>query len=256
MILDNILAQVRLRIVEQKRKYPLAWLKSKKIPAQDPDLFKSALARPGIQVIAEIKRASPSAGVIVERFAPVLIAREYASADVAAISVLTEEDFFQGSLKILQQVRQQVSTPLLRKDFIIDPYQIYQSKFYGANCILLIASILSVPELETFGKLAADLGLNTLVEIHNEFELETALTAGADIIGINNRDLKTFQVDLNTTFKLREKIPPDKIVVSESGIKNREQVKALEKVGIDAVLIGETLMRSENKKDCIRSLMG
>ncbi len=256
MILDKIIAQVRVRIEEQKIKHPLEWFEYNDIPEQNLNLFKLALTRPGIQVVAEIKRASPSKGVIAEEFEPVSIAKEYVSADVAAISVLTEEDFFQGSLEILQQVRQNVSTPLLRKDFIIDPYQIYQSKFQGANCILLITSILSTLELETFRKLADDLGMDILVEIHNETELEKALTVGADIIGINNRDLTTFQVDLNTTFKLREKIPPEKIVVSESGIKNREQVIALEKIGIDAILVGEILMRSKNKRNCLRSLFG
>ncbi|UCE04816.1 MAG: indole-3-glycerol phosphate synthase TrpC [bacterium] len=257
MILNTIIESVRNRIAEQKANCPLEWIKQQMFfQYDDRNLFKKAIRRPGIQIIAEIKRASPSAGIICSKFNPVAIAMEYASANVAAISVLTEEKFFQGSLNNLQVVRQNVSTPILRKDFIIDSYQLYQSKLFGVNCVLLITSILSERELTTFLRLAKELKMNTLVEIHDEFELDKALKVDAEIIGINNRDLKTFTVDLNTSFRLREKIPADKIVISESGIKNRMQVIELEEAGIDAILIGETLMRSNDIKKEIRNLLG
>jgi indole-3-glycerol phosphate synthase len=254
-MLIKIITKIKQRIKEQKRIYPLEWFQERIVLPGNSDVFKQALNRPGIQIIAEIKKASPSAGIIARDFDAVAIAREYASADVAAISVLTESDFFQGSLDILKNVRQHVATPMLRKDFIIDPYQIYQSKYYGADGILLIAAIFSQSELVDFLQLAKSLGMNALIEIHDEFELEKALTTEAEIIGINNRDLKTFKVDVNTSLWLRQKIPADKIVVSESGIKNHSQVLALENAGVDAILIGETLMRADHKKECIQMLL-
>lgn len=255
-MLKKIITKVKQRIAKQKKIYPLEWYQERIGLEENSDVFKSSLARPGIQIIAEIKKASPSAGIIAGDFDAVAIAREYASAGAAAISVLTEMDFFQGSLEVLKSVRQNVTIPLLRKDFIIDPYQIYQSRYYGADCVLLIAAVLSQPELVDFLQLAKSLGMNALVEIHDELELEKALATDAEIIGINNRDLKTFKVDVNTSLRLRQKIPADKIVVSESGIKNRSQVVALEGAGIDAILIGETLMRAEDRKGCIQRLLG
>ncbi len=255
MILKKIIAKVKQRINEQKKNYPLEWFQERIGLEGNSNTFKQALSRPGIQIIAEIKKASPSAGIIAGKFDTVAIAREYAFAGVAAISVLTERDFFQGSLDILKNVRQNVATPLLRKDFIIDPYQIYQSKYYGADCILLIAAVLPEAELVDFLQLAKSLGMNALVEIHDELELEKVLATDAEIIGINNRDLKTFKVDVNTSLRLRQKISADKIVVSESGIKNRAQVIELEKAGIDAILIGETLMRADDKKKCVQKLL-
>jgi indole-3-glycerol phosphate synthase len=256
MILDRIVEKVKLRLAEQQQERPLEWFQAQLFPPRADDVFKKTLARPGMQIIAEIKRASPSAGTIATDFAPKVIAREYEQAGVAAISVLTETDFFQGSLTILQQVSETVTLPLLRKDFIVDPYQIYQARYFGAGCVLLIAGILSVAGLVQFQELAAKLQMNALVEIHNETELQKALAADAKIIGINNRDLKTFSVDLNTSLKFRDRIPADRLVVSESGIKSRADVARLENAGIDAVLIGETLMRAADKIACVRELRG
>ena len=255
-ILDKIVDQIRIRIEAQKKVLPLEQMKKADSSNQQANSFRKALSKPEIQIIAEIKKASPSAGLIDKNFDPLKIAGEYEAANIAAISVLTEEDFFQGSLEILQQVRNHVSLPLLRKDFIIDPYQIYQSKYFGANCILLIASILSQQELADFSEVANNLNLNALVEVHNESELDKALSIDADIIGINNRDLTTFKVDIETSLRLKEKIPGDIITVSESGIKNFQQVQALEKAGFNAILIGESLMRVEDKKNKIRLLLG
>ena len=256
MILDNIVGKVKTRIEQQKLVQPLEWLIKNTTAPKNLTLFKSRLCRPGIQIIAEIKKASPSAGMIAKDFDPLKIAAEYEVADVSAISVLTEEDFFQGSLEILQQLRNHISLPLLRKDFIIDPYQIYQSKYYGADCILLIASILSERELKHLTTLAKKLNLNYLLEIHDESELKKVLAMDVDIIGINNRNLKTFEVDITNSLKLKDKIPQDKITVSESGIKNYQQVQTLENAGFDAILIGESLIRAEDKKEKIRSLLG
>ncbi len=256
MNLYHIIEKVREQVNQQKKNIPLEWYQSQKFPDQDPNEFKSALQRPGIQLIAEIKKASPTAGVISDRFDPVSIAQDYAEAGAAAISVVTEPDFFQGSLETLAQIRQIVPIPLLRKDFIIDPFQIYQSRYCGANCVLLIASILSDEELKEFSQLASDLKMNVLLEIHDEFELDRALQIDAVIIGINNRDLKTFQVDLNTSFRLAKRIPSDRVVVSESGIKSYQEVKALEEAGFRGILVGEFLMRLQDKKAGIRFLLG
>ena len=255
-ILDKIVDQVRFRIDQQKKVLPLEKIQNTDFTKQKPIEFKIALNKPGIQIIAEIKKASPSAGLIDKEFNPLKIAGAYEAANVAAISVLTEEDFFKGSLEILQQVRNHVSLPLLRKDFIIDLYQVYQSKYFGANCILLIASILSEQELKDISRLAKELKLDALVEVHNEPELYKALSINAEIIGINNRNLTTFEIDVETSLRLNEKIPAGKITVSESGIQNHEQVRELENAGFDAILIGESLMRAEDKKEKIRSLLG
>ena len=256
MILDEILVKVRQRLQERKAKVSLEWYQNHIFSLPKVNGFKEALSRPGIQIIAEIKKASPSAGIIEADFDPVAIAQQYEAAGVAAISVLTEEDFFRGSIDILRTVQQVVTTPLLRKDFIVDPYQVYEARYYGASCILLIASILSLSEMIELRQIAQKLGLDALVEIHNEDELLKALAIKADIIGINNRNLKNFTVDLTTSLRLRKKIPAEVIVVSESGIKNRKDVQQLENAGIDAMLIGETLMRAQDKNRCIRELLG
>ena len=255
-ILEQIVEKVKIKVEQQKKALPLRQLQKTKSIKQEPDRFKKAVSKTGIQIIAEIKQASPSAGKISENFDALAIAADYVSAGVAAISILTEEDFFHGSLEILQAVRALVSLPLLRKDFIVDPYQIYQAKYFAADCILLIAGILSEKELKNFSALTKKLNLNALIEIHDESELEKALAVDADIIGINNRNLRTFKVDLRTSLKLKEKIPRNKIVISESGIKDREQVKELEKAGFDAILIGESLLRADDKKEKIRLLLG
>ena len=184
MILDKIVDHVRSQVEKQKKQIPLEQLKQQNFIQQQPDLFKNALNKSGIQIIAEIKKASPSAGVIAADFNPLVIARDYENGGAAAISILTEEKFFQGSLNYLKAVRDAVSTPLFRKDFIIDLYQLYQARHYGAHAVLLIASILTAAELLEFTQIAEELNMNTLVEVHNEIELEAAVESGAGIIGI------------------------------------------------------------------------
>lgn len=216
--------------------------------------FEKALRDKPIAIISEVKRASPSKGLIAEDFDYLAIARDYESAGVSAISVLTEPYFFQGSNEILKEISQTVETPLLRKDFTISPYMIYEAKLIGASAILLIVSILDDEELEEYLELADSLGLSAIVETHDGEEIERALDAGARIIGVNNRNLKDFTVDINNSINLRKNVPKDIIFISESGIKTSEDVKRLKENDVDAVLIGETLMRSDNKKSLIEEL--
>ncbi len=249
MILDQIVADSRLELEARKRSFPLAELRRKAVE-QSPSLdFASALRGDRIKLIAEVKKASPSRGTIRSDFNPVEIAQTYASNGASAISVLTESRYFQGSLNHLRDIREALGDkrlPLLRKDFIVDPYQIYESRAYGADCLLLIVAILTLDKLETLLELSHELGMSCLVEVHNEAELGIALESKARIIGINNRDLSTFAVDLTTTKRLRPLIPADRIVVSESGIKDRGDMEKLRQWGVDAVLIGESLMSAAN----------
>jgi len=245
MILEQIVADSRLELEARKRNLPLAELQRIALEQSPPLDFASALRGNCIQLIAEIKKASPSKGIIRPNFNPVEIAQTYADNGASAISVLTEEKYFQGSLNHLKDARNALGNkrlPLLRKDFILDPYQVYESRAYGADSLLLIVAILSPEKLEKLLWLSHELSMSCLVEVHNEAEVEIALRSGARIIGINNRDLKTFTVDLTTTERLRPLIPPDRIVVSESGIKDRSDMEKLRQWGVDAVLIGESLM--------------
>jgi indole-3-glycerol phosphate synthase len=249
MILDQIYADNRGELEARKRSFPLEELKRAASEQPPPLDFASALRGDRIRLIAEVKKASPSRGIICSDFNPVEIAKTYASNGASVISVLTEEKYFQGSLNHLRDIRDALGDrrpPLLRKDFIHDPYQIYESRAYGADGLLLIAAILTPKELEARLGLSHELNMGCLVEVHNETELEIAISSGAKIIGINNRDLKTFTVDLNVTKRLRPLIPPDKIVVSESGIKNRTDMEMLRQWGVDAVLIGESLMSASD----------
>jgi indole-3-glycerol phosphate synthase len=226
--------------------------------------FASAISLPGkpgneIRIIAEVKKASPSRGVIRENFKPLAIAREYEAAGAAAVSVLTDEKYFQGSLEDLTLIKEDLILPVLRKDFIVDPYQIYESRDAGADAVLLIAAAL--PPLGPGGlqgllNLTESLGMAALVEVHDEAELETALSSGARIIGINNRDLKTFQIDINTTVRLAPLIPDDRIIVSESGIKSHYDVARLKEAGVSAFLIGEALMREKDVAGKLKELRG
>jgi indole-3-glycerol phosphate synthase len=219
--------------------------------------FLKALPKGEISLIAEIKKASPSAGIIAERFEPVTLAKTYEKSGAAAISVLTDEKFFQGKLDHLKAAKDSTTIPVLRKDFIIDEAQIYESRIAGADAILLIARILTDEQLNTFLALAHSLNLSCLVEVHDEKELERVLKTKAEIIGINNRDLDTFKVDLQTTFSLLDKYPELKkrIVVSESGIDSAEQVKQLKAKGVSAILVGTSLMKSRDIGAKIRGLM-
>ena len=245
MILDKIVADNLQELEVRKRNFPLEELQRLASEQAPPLDFASALRGDGIKLIAEVKKASPSCGVICPDFNPVKIAQTYASNGASAISVLTETKYFQGSLSYLRDIKNapgNKSLPLLRKDFLSDPYQVYESRAYGADSLLLIVAILTPEKLEELLELSHQLGMSCLVEVHNKVELEIALRSEARIIGINNRDLSTFTVDLTATERLRPLIPADRIVVSESGIKNRDDMEKMRQWGVDAVLIGESLL--------------
>jgi indole-3-glycerol phosphate synthase len=257
MILDEIYRHKLLEVEESKKKLSLSKLEES-LPGLAPTKdFEGALREgEGIKLIAEIKAASPSAGVLREGLDPVKLALEYQGAGANAISVLTDEKFFSGSLSTLEKVRKAVELPLLRKDFIIDSYQVYEARVAGGDAILLIARLLDKNTIVKFLKLAQQLDLDCLVEVHTEKELKKALDTPATLIGINNRDLDTFKVDLSTTLKLLPLIPGDRLIVSESGINTREDVQKLEGAGVKAVLVGEALARSKDVTVKIRELMG
>jgi indole-3-glycerol phosphate synthase len=221
--------------------------------------FLAALRKPrhgNIALIAEVKKSSPSAGIICKDFDPVKIAKEYEAAGASCLSVLTDENFFQGSLDYLRQIRAAVKLPLLRKDFIIDERQILEAIEWGADAILLIMAILSDEQLKKFHSLAVEAGLAALVEVHDEPEMERALKIGAELIGVNNRDLKTFKVDLATTERLSAKISKSQLLVAESGIHTRADVERLKKYRAGAILVGESLLRGGDIKTKIRELLG
>jgi len=225
--------------------------------AAPPRGFLRALtAYPGVAVIAEVKKASPSKGIIRADFDPVVIAGNYFAGGAQAISVLTDESFFQGSLGYIPAVRAAAPLPVLRKDFIIDEIQIREAAIFGADAVLLIAAILEPTQLADYLALSRDLGMDALVEVHDEAETEKALAAGSSLIGVNNRDLRDFSLDLNTTFRLRRLVPPEIPLVSESGIRDHEDMKRLAEHGISAALIGETLMRAADQIRALRELRG
>ena len=256
-ILDEIYKHKLSEVAENKKRIPVETLKEQIIKRHSTRSFGDALKSDNnIRIIAEIKKASPSLGIIREDFNPVEIARIYEASGVAAISVLTDEKFFQGNLSYLTDVKKSVNLPILRKDFIIDAYQIYEARSAGADAILLIAALLSKEEMQRYLDLSGQLGMDCLVEVHSETELKQVLQTNADIIGINNRDLATFKTDLETTLRLRPMIPGEKIVVSESGIKSRSDIEKLMKEGIDAILVGETLMKSDDISAKLRELLG
>jgi indole-3-glycerol phosphate synthase len=244
MILDQIVANKKQELEISQRSLPLADLRRIALAAPPPADFASALRGDGVKLIAEVKKASPSRGVICADFDPVEIARIYAHNGASAISVLTETKYFQGSLDHLKNIKAALgrTLPLLRKDFIFDPYQVYESRAGGADSLLLIVAILAPQQLVELIGLSRQLGMECLVEVHNEAELEIALKSSARIIGVNNRDLSTFTIDINTTRRLRPLIPADRIVVSESGIKDRADMANMRQWRVDAALIGEALM--------------
>jgi len=257
MILDEIVAYKRTELVETKRAAPLAELKAKAASMEPTRGFREALAGEGeMRLIAEVKKASPSKGVIREDFDPVKIARTYEESGASCLSVLTEKKFFQGKLGYLDDIRKDVGLPLLRKDFIIDEYQIYETRTAGADALLLIVACLGHHQLEDYLGLAGRLGLDVLIEAHTYKELDRVLLTGARLVGINNRDLATFKVDLRTTLELLKDIPDDCIVVSESGINTREDVLLLQKAGVDAILVGESLMREKDIGKKVKELLG
>jgi indole-3-glycerol phosphate synthase len=272
MILDDIAASTRLRVEKAKAARPpevvrdaaltQAALSQKRGNSADDSVtvFEQALTKPGLSFISEVKKASPSKGLIAHDesgapFFPYLeIAQEYEKAGADAISVLTEPEYFLGSDEYLRKIAATVQVPVLRKDFIVDPYQIYEAKLLGASAVLLICALLDTATLTEYIGIARALGIAALVEAHSADEVRSAVSAGARIIGINNRDLKTFKVDLAVTGKLREFVPAGIITVSESGIRSAEDIRVLSEYGIDAVLIGETLMRSGDKKEALAKL--
>lgn len=257
MFLHRILQAKAAEVVARQAQTPLAQLEEKveRAPATRP--FRQSLIGEQIQLIAEVKQASPSKGLLCPAFQPVRLAQIYESAGAAAVSVLTEEKFFLGSLDDLAQVKRETTKlPVLRKDFIIDRYQLYEARVYGADAVLLIVAALTRPLLASYIKEAKALGMEALVEVHNRPELAVALEAGAELIGINNRDLRTFEVDLETTFRLLGEIPKDKVVVAESGIKTSSDLKRLALAGVNAALVGEALVTAADPGAALRQLRG
>ena len=258
MILDKIAAATRARIAEDMIKIPLeAMIEMAEQRNKDTGFpFEAALKKGDIHFICEVKKASPSKGVIAESFPYVEIAREYEKAGASCVSVLTEPAFFLGSDSYLTEIKDTIHLPVLRKDFILEPYQIYQAKAIGADCILLICSLLEEETIQDYIRLCDSLGLSALVEAHDEEEVAAAVRAGARLLGVNNRNLKTFEVDIRNSERLRRLVPEDILFVAESGIQSPEDINTLRKAKVNAVLIGETLMRSKDKKKMLEELRG
>ena len=257
-ILDTIAARTRLRVEHSKQQRPLAALREDALSrnAETGFPFEAALAKDGVSFICECKKASPSKGLIAPDFPYLDIAREYEAAGADAISVLTEPDWFLGQDAYLRDIAHTVSIPCLRKDFTVDEYMIFEAKLLGAAAVLLICALLDEETLRSYLALCDRLGLSALVEAHTESELRCALRAGARIIGVNNRNLKDFSVDVGNSRRLRALAPKDVLFVAESGIRTAEDVAALRQIGVDAVLVGETLMRAADKAAALRALKG
>lgn len=267
MILEKIVETTKDRIKQEKLKCPEGVIEKKATlmaikqgfgsspsKSQNKLIFEEAMSRPGINFLCEVKKASPSKGLLAKEFAPVFIAKEYEQGGAAAISVLTEPTFFLGKDDYLIEVKKEVEIPVLRKDFILDAYQIYQAKLLGADCVLLIVSILTKEQLTKFLSICDDLGLSALVETHNQEEVIKALKCGARVVGVNNRNLSTFEVSIENSLRLRTLVPKEVIFIAESGISTPEQIRELKEVGVNGVLIGETLMKAANKKEMIKNL--
>jgi indole-3-glycerol phosphate synthase len=255
-VLDRIIESKRMRLEKEKLKMPLELLRTsvENSTSEFSDSFSESIRKDGdLAIIGEIKKASPSKGIIRADFDPAQLAKAYDKAAVSAISVLTETDFFMGDDSYIDLVRQSCQLPILRKDFIIDIWQIYQTKMLKASAVLLIAAILSKSELKNFYETAKKLGIDCLVEVHNRSELEVAVEIGAQIIGINNRDLKTFRVDIKTTEELVKHIPANVTVVSESGI-DKTNVRHVKDLGVNAILVGETFMRQTDVCEAVIEL--
>ncbi|MDD6502762.1 MAG: indole-3-glycerol phosphate synthase TrpC [Oscillospiraceae bacterium] len=256
-ILDQLASHARERVETAKRTVPEQTLRDRAVALPKGDYaFETALKRPGMSFICECKKASPSKGLIAPEFPYLEIARDYEAAGADAISVLTEPKWFLGSDEYLQEIAAAVSVPCLRKDFTVDEYMIYEAKLLGASAVLLICAILPEGQIRDSIALCDALGLSALVEAHDEAEIDTALSAGARIIGVNNRNLKDFSVDTGNSRRLRERGPENILFVSESGVKGPADVRALEAAGADAVLIGEALMRAPDKKQMLEQLRG
>ena len=267
MILDTLAAAAKVRVVKLEKVKSLAELRAeaeqihkqaatdgRRISASGAKSFLVNLQRPGLNFICECKKASPSKGLISPEFPYLDIAKAYERGGASAVSVLTEPEYFLGSDVYLQEIAEQVNLPVLRKDFTVSPYQIYEAKTLGASSVLLICAILPASQLEEYRLEAESIGLDALVETHDGREIETALKSGARIIGINNRNLKDFTVDIRTCLQLRKEIPIDCVCIAESGIRNEDDIRSLKSKGFNGVLIGETLMRSGNPEEMLRKL--
>lgn len=257
-ILDTIAEANRVRVAEQKNAVSLEEMKA--LAARSPEVrgfpFEAALAAEGMSFICECKKASPSKGLIAPEFPFVEIAEEYESAGAAAISVLTEPRWFMGSIEYLRGIAAAVSVPCLRKDFVVDEYMIYEARAAGASAVLLICALLDDRELVKYIEICDSLGLSALVEAHDEEEIRQAVRCGARVIGVNNRDLKTFSVDVNNGVQLRKTVPADILFIAESGIKTAEDIRILHEANVNGVLIGETLMRADDKRAMLDELKG
>nr|WP_320048428.1 indole-3-glycerol phosphate synthase TrpC [uncultured Desulfuromonas sp.] len=259
MILDKILAHKQVEVAAAKQRYSIEQLQERIVHAPQTRGFEHQLrqrAANGVAIIAEVKKGSPSKGIIREDFDPVAIAKGYEAAGATCLSVLTDEQFFYGHLDYLQQIAAEVSLPLLRKDFIVDAHQIYEARAFGADAILLIAAALNLDQMLEFHAVAQTLGLDVLLEVHNEEELDVALQTECSLIGVNNRCLKTFVTDLAVSERLLPKIPQSCLVVSESGIQDYAAISRLQKAGAGAFLIGESLMREGDFSAKLSQLLG
>lgn len=255
MILDKLVEATKIRVEKEKQQIPLEAVKQQAVNMPKGDFsFEKAIAKEDISFICEVKKASPSKGIIAEDFPYVQIAKDYETAGADCISVLTEPDYFKGDKKYLKEISENVSVPLIRKDFVIDEYMIYDAKIHGASCILLICSILNQETIEEYIKICDNLGMSALVEAHDEEEIQKAVKSGARMIGVNNRDLKTFHVDIGNSERLRKLVPDNILFIAESGIQTNEDIKRLRKAHVNGVLIGETFMRAENKKEMLQEL--
>ncbi len=256
-ILDQIVETKRREVEQGRRRMPLEELEAQAAEAPPVRDFRAALEGPGpIRLIAEVKKASPSAGVIRPDFDPIALARAYQGHGAHCLSVLTDVSYFQGHLSYLARIRASVAIPILRKDFLIDEYQVVEARMAGADAVLLIAEILDAAALAALLARARSLGMAALVEIHDEANLPRVLAAGADLVGVNNRDLRRFVTDLEHTLRLRDKVPPGVVLVSESGIARRADVERLEAAGVDAILVGESLMRQPDVGLAVERLLG
>lgn len=256
MILDDICAHKKEELIARKKAVPRSALEETVERLRPPRDFRAALRKPGISLIAEVKKASPVKGVLLEGTDAVDLAGLYEQKGARAISVLTDERYFKGCLEDLTAVHKNVAVPCLRKEFIVDDYQIWEARAAEADAILLIVRVLSDEQLRDYRELALRLGMEALVETHDPHEIERAIASGAHIIGINNRDLSSFKVDINTTLELKRMVPGGHVLVSESGIHTREHVRRLEDGGVDAVLVGEALVTSSNIGAKIQELLG
>lgn len=263
MILDTLVEATKRRIAAQKEALPFTELRrqveqslsgDKSRKASRAFRFEQTLATDGIHLICEVKRASPSKGLIAPDFPYVQIAKDYEAAGADCLSVLTETDYFLGSDDYFREIRAEVALPMLRKDFTIDPYMLFQAKAMGADCVLLICAVLSEDEIKEYLEICDSLGLSALVETHDEKEVEMAVRAGSRVLGVNNRNLKTFEVDLTTSARLRQLVPGNILFVAESGIRTAQDIQVLRKAHVNGVLIGEMLMKSPDKKAALDAL--